>query len=161
MAISLLEPKRAAGGEEGGMSDRRRSRRGNAPPDAHDEVPEEVVTQAKDAFGQRTTGEVVTLVFDSLVDEPNPGMEYRLRFEHPREHVELVVSRTNGECTLQGHVDPALLRVELELEGTGIALVDEATTGTFAFAYVPRGLTRIILVGPEGSEPLHTDWFRT
>jgi hypothetical protein len=124
-------------------------------------VPEAVVTQAKAAFGQRTIGEVVTLVFDSLVDEPNPSMENRLRFEHPRQHVELVVSRTNGESTLQGHVEPALLRVELELEGTDMALVDKATTGTFAFAHVPPGLKRMILVGPEGSEPLHTDWFRT
>ena len=45
MAISLLEPTWTTGGEEGGMSDRRRSRRGNAPPDAHDEVPEAVVAQ--------------------------------------------------------------------------------------------------------------------
>ena len=161
MAISLLEPTWTTGGEEGGMSDRRRSRRGNAPPDAHDEVPEAVVAQAKAAFGERTRGEVVTLVFDSLVDEPDTRKGYRLRFEHPRERVELVVSTTNGECTLQGHVEPALLRVELELEGTGIALVEEATTGTFGFAHVPRGLTRMILVGSGGSEPLHTDWFRT
>jgi hypothetical protein len=130
-------------------------------PRDHDPVPDAVVARAKAAFRQRTGGDVATLVFDSLVDEPTGADEQRLRFEHPRERVEVLVSTADGECSLRGRAEPAPLRVELELEGQEVALVEEATSGDFAFDRVPHGLKRMILVGPPGSEPVHTDWFRT
>jgi hypothetical protein len=126
-----------------------------------DPVPERVVAHAKAAYLRRTGGELAALVFDSLVDEATDSDEHRLRFEHPREHVEVLVSPEDGECSLRGRVEPAPARVELELEGGRDALVGEATGGDFAFDRVPRGLTRMILVGPPGSKPVHTDWFRT
>jgi hypothetical protein len=53
------------------------------------------------------------------------------------------------------------VRVELELEGEEVALVVPAPRGDFAFDRIPHGLKRVILVGPPGSEPVRTDWFRT
>jgi hypothetical protein len=128
----------------------------------HDRVPDTVVEQAKRAYGRRRMGsDLATLVFDSWVDEPAAAGEQWLRFEHPCEHVEVLVSPVNGECCLRGRAEPPPVRVELELEGEDVALVEEATGGDFAFDRVPHGLKRIIFVGPPGSDPVHTDWFRT
>ena len=142
------------------MADRRRTSGRKTLTDAHDLVPDEVVNQAKAAFRRRTGGEVAALMFDSLVDEPAPHAEHRLRFEHPHEHVEVVVSGTDRECTLRGRVEPAPVRVELEMDGTDVALVEEAADGDFAFRDVPHGLKRMILTAP-GTDPVRTDWFRT
>jgi hypothetical protein len=143
------------------MADRRRTSGRRPLSDVHDQVPDEVVKQAKGAFQRRTGGELAVLVYDSLVDERAPEAEHRLRFEHPHEHVEVIVSRTNGECTLRGRVDRAPVRIELEMEGTDVALVEEAADGEFAFGSVPHGLKRIVLIAPDGTDPVRTDWFRT
>jgi hypothetical protein len=142
------------------MADRRRTSGRKTLTDAHDQVPDEVVNQAKAAFRRRTGGEVAALMFDSLVDEPAPHAEHRLRFEHPREYLEVVVSGTDRGCTLRGRVEPAPVRVELEMDGTDVALVEEAADGDFAFRDVPHGLKRMILTAP-GTDPVRTDWFRT
>ncbi len=147
------------------MVDGRRSGGANpglgAPDEGPDPVPAAVLAQAKAAFRRRLAGELATLVFDSVVDDVSSSAEHRLRFEHPHEQVEVLVLPTDGECNLRGRVEPAPVLVELELEGADVALVVEAPTGDFAFDRVPRGLKRMILVGPPGSEPVHTDWFRT
>lgn len=143
-----------------GMADRRRSSGQRRMSDAPDQVPDEVVAQAKSAFQQRARGEVAVLVFDSVIDESTPNTEQRLRFEHPRMRVEAFVSPTNGECVIRGRVEPAPVRVELEIEGRDVALVEDARSGNFVFPRVPRVLSRMILIGPDGSEPVYTDWFR-
>jgi hypothetical protein len=126
-----------------------------------DQVPDAVVADAKAAFRYRSNREVAVLVFDSLVDGRAEANEHLLRFEHPSQRVELIISVTDGECALRGHVDPAPLRVELEMKGSEVALVEDAASGDFSFDRVPHGLKRMILVGLPGSEPVQTDWFRT
>src|SRR5262245_32083782 len=50
---------------------------------APEDVPEEVIAQAKAVFAGRTSGEIAALVWDSLVDDGAPAANHRLRFQHP------------------------------------------------------------------------------
>jgi hypothetical protein len=124
--------------------------------DSGDRVPDELVQRAKAAYERRSAAPVVATVSDMLVE---PGGGRRLRFEHELAHVEVGVSAAGARRDLRGRVQPPQLRVELELEGSPVAVAEEATTGQFAFDGVPRGVMRLRLVPHEGAVVLTTDWF--
>jgi hypothetical protein len=127
----------------------------NAPED----VPLDVIAQAKAAFSQRDQGEIAVLVWDSLVDEGAPSWLHHLRFEHPRIWIEASVSVASGWSSLHGVIHPAVPnRVELHSEAEP-PVVAEVTRSAFRIKRFPRGLVRLRLVETEGSPAVFTDWF--
>jgi hypothetical protein len=125
-----------------------------------EEVPSDVIAQARAVFGQRTPGEVAVLVRDSLVDEAAPASDHELRFEHPRMRIVLRVCSTSEWSSLQGEVEPPTARrAELVLEGTEVRIVTDVEDGAFNIERVPSGVARLCLEGPDGT-PVYTDWFR-
>jgi hypothetical protein len=145
------------------MAERRRSKRGGTSRAHHDEqrdpVPEPVVERAKSAFQHRAEGDLAPLVFDSLLDATGTEDEHRMRFEHPSGNIEVQVSMTGEACTVRGRSGLAPARIELELEGSDVALVSETATGEFTFDSVPRGTKRIIVAGASAPTAVYTDWF--
>jgi hypothetical protein len=125
-----------------------------------EEVPAAVVDRAKAALQRKAEGELAALVFDSALDDPAHRGPRVLDFEHPAVRVRLLLSTTPGGCTLEGTAVPEPLRAELEPEGGELAIAETVTGGRFVFQVVPPGLVRVRLVGPAGSQPVHTDWVR-
>jgi hypothetical protein len=130
---------------------------GSAPED----VPEEVITQAKAAFARRTKGEIAVLAWDSLVDEDAPAWDHRLRFEHPQVQIDLRVLATNGWSTIEGRVDPAgASAVALESDAGNVLGTGDVIDGAFVLQHVSPGLVRLCLPASEPAGPVCTDWFR-
>jgi hypothetical protein len=123
-----------------------------------DRVPGDVIARAKAAYGRRPEDPLAMIVSDAR-DRHAPGRERRLRFVHPLVCVELCVM-TAGEhrCVLRGCAEPPQLRVELELEGSPLTVVEDATAGSFVVEAVPRGVMRLGLVPHDGAR-VTTEWF--
>jgi hypothetical protein len=129
--------------------------------EAGDAVPEGVVARAKAAYGHRSTAPVAALVFDSA-DQDDASEERVLCFEHGgAARVELWVAQDGDRRSLRGRVHPPPARVELELEGAGVTLVDAAPRAAFGFEGVPHGVMRLHLVGRRGVDAVPTEWFLT
>jgi hypothetical protein len=139
-----------------GWQMRRTDPMGNAPED----VPEEVIAQAKAAFGRRGRGEIATLTWDSLVDEDAVASDHRLRFAHPELQIELRLLTADKSSDLAGRVIPhAQHHVELQGEDGDVLRTTETVDGVFAFDRVPSGMVRLCVRGPS-TPGIHTDWFR-
>jgi hypothetical protein len=131
------------------------------PEDDADRVPDEVIAHAKEAFARRSTGQVASLVFDTLVDEGAPAEDHQLRFEHPLARVELHVSAGETDSRLHGSLERSeARRVELEFDMGNVSRVAEVSDMRFEFEPVPHGLIRLTLLDESGAPMLHTDWFR-
>jgi hypothetical protein len=129
----------------------------NAPED----VPLNVVAEAKAAFSQGAPGAMAALVWDSLVDEGAPSSHHLLRFEHRCIWIEVSVSVLSGWSSLYGVVHPVVpARVELHSVRAGRPIVAEVTRSAFMIARVPRGVVRLRVVGTEAAPALYTDWFQ-
>jgi hypothetical protein len=128
---------------------------------APEDVPDEVIAQAKAAFAGRRRGEIAILVWDSLVDEDAPAEDHRLRFEHADMQIDVRVLAGGDFTAMEGHVQPpSALQVELQAEqGRPVGHTD-IRGGVFAFDHVPPGVVRLSFQRPASSE-VHTDWFRT
>jgi hypothetical protein len=125
-----------------------------------DDVPDDLVREAKAAFGLRGQGEIAVLVFDSLVDLDAPPEDHRLRFDHPSMQVEVQVASRPETVTLRGRVHPVMSgQVHLQLDTGDLRLVADLVAGEFALASVGHGLIRLHLVSP-GRSDVYTDWFR-
>jgi len=123
-------------------------------------VPAEVIWEAKSVFRQRVRGEVAVLVWDSLLDEGAPTRHHHLRFEHPRLWIEVSVSLLPTHSSLRGVMPPAVpFRVELQSEATDVPLIAEVTRHAFRIQEVPRGLVRLHLLEPELTSAVSTEWF--
>src|SRR5690348_14867634 len=93
-----------------GFQTQRTGSMGNAPED----VPEEVIAQAKAAFARRSQGDVAILTWDSLVDEDASAGDHWLRFEHPALQIELRILAADNRSDLEGSAKPPIpLHVEL------------------------------------------------
>jgi hypothetical protein len=133
------------------------SRRSRGDGKAGDGVPEDVVAQARAAYARRGPEPVAEIVTDSA-DQDGAGADRVLRFEYPGAlRLDLWVGSKGGRRSLRGRVEPPQDRVELELEGAGISVAEHASSGTFAFEGVPRGIMRLRLA-TEGAV-LVTAWF--
>jgi hypothetical protein len=129
----------------------------SAPPE---EVPAEVVGEAKAAFNQRIVGEMAILVWDSMLDDGAPSWHHHLRFEHPRLWIEVSVSVLPECSSLHGVMHPAVpLHVELESEGSDVRLVAEVTRHALRIESVPHGLVRLHLLDGQGIPGVQTEWF--
>jgi hypothetical protein len=128
--------------------------------DAPEDIPSEVVAQAKAAFGQRAREQVAVLVWDSLVDEGAPTWHHHLRFEHPRLWIEVSVSVEPSSASLHGVMHPVIPgRVELRSKEAAGPVVAEVTRSAFRIERFTRGLVRLHLVGRGGAPAVYTDWF--
>lgn len=125
--------------------------------DAHDDVPLEVVAQAKAAFGRRPQLQVAVLVRDWLVDD-GASWHHRIRFKHPRTWIEVGVSVESGWANLEGIIHPASPR-RVELQSTDEVIAADVTRGAFRIERFARGLVRLALAGPDGAPTIYTDWF--
>jgi hypothetical protein len=125
-----------------------------------DEVPDEVIAQAKAAFARRHRGEIAILTWDSVVDENTPARNQHLRFEHRELEVDVRIRAGGGSFDLEGQVKPsAALEVELQSEHGEVLASRESTDGTFTFDRASPGLVRLSIRGSAGLE-ISTDWFR-
>jgi hypothetical protein len=130
--------------------------RDNAP----DDVPLEVIAQAKAVYSQRAQELLATLVWDSLIDEGAPGRHHHLRFESSGTWLEVSVSVLSGWATLYGVMHPAVpVRVELQSAVGDGPYQAEVSRTAFRIERFPRGLVRLRLAGVQGSRVLCTDWF--
>lgn len=128
-------------------------RAGNAPAD--------VPALARGAFAQLANrGELAELVYDSLAGGQTSPERFWLVFQHSSAQLQLCVTRNEQGCDLRVRMDPtAAFRVELELEGAELALVQSATRGEVAFRAVPSGVMRLVLLREGNPVPIHSDWF--
>jgi hypothetical protein len=126
-----------------------------------EDVPDEVLAQAKAAFARRSRGEIAILVWDSLVDEGAPAEDHRLRFEHAEMEIDVRILAGGDFTALEGEVQPpAALQVELQREeGEWVGHTD-IRNGVFAFDHIPPGVVRLSFQRSSSPE-VHTDWFRT
>jgi hypothetical protein len=128
--------------------------------DAPDDIPFEVIAQAKAAFNQRAQEPVAALVWDSLIDEGAPSWHHHLRFEHPRMWIQVSVSVEPGGANLHGVMHPAAPgRVELESTDWEMPVAAEVTRSAFRIERIERGLVRLALAGSDGAPTVYTDWF--
>jgi hypothetical protein len=126
-----------------------------------EDVPEELVAEAKAAFAQRGEGELAALVFDSLVDEGASASDHVLRFEHQEIRISVQVTAAHDASNLDGTVDPATTdRFRLQIGVSDLFLVTDVVDGAFSFHEVPHGVIRLFLDRSEGQLPVRTDWFR-
>jgi hypothetical protein len=129
--------------------------------DAAERIPPEVVKQAKAAFRQPPRGELAALVWDSLIDEGEPGWHHHLGFEHPQMWIDVTVSVIFGLSTLRGVLYPAVpAHVELHRDETEYSANSEVSDGAFSLERIPRGLVRLRIVRSQRAPVLYTDWFR-
>jgi hypothetical protein len=134
---------------------------GSAPADDTNEVPDDVIAAAKEAFGRRSESQVAILISDSLLDEDAPASDHRLRFEHPLVRIDLQVSAGPHKSRLRGRLEPPVApRVQLEFDAGPVSRPAAVTDGTFLFERVHHGVTRLTLLGGDTLPTLHTDWFR-
>ncbi len=128
--------------------------------DTPDDIPFEVIAQAKAAFNQRVQEQVAVLVWDSLVDEAAPSWHHHLRFEHPHMWIEVSVSVGVVWANLHGVMHPASPgRVELQSTDWEGPVVAEVTRSAFRIERFRRGLVRLALGGSEGAPTVYSDWF--
>jgi hypothetical protein len=128
---------------------------------ASENPPEELVAEAKAAFGRRTGGELASLVLDTLIDQDDPASEHRLRFEHPGLAIDLQVSVAATGSTLTGTVQPPTpMQVQLEFNANPTRQDVDASEGAFAFDRIPHGIIRLHIAPRSDLPPIHTDWFR-
>jgi hypothetical protein len=129
--------------------------------DDREEVPEDLLADAKAAFAHRGEGELAAVVFDSLVDEGAPATDHQLRFEHPHVLISVHVSARPDASDLDGRVDPSTTeRVLLQVGVGDLSLVADVVGGAFSFHEVPHGVVRLHFEGPEDLPRIRTDWFR-
>jgi hypothetical protein len=134
-----------------------KSRPANGP----DAVPENVVTDAKSAFRQRTQGALAALVFDSVVEDGDPADQHRLRFEHPLMDIDLQVSVRSAGSYLLGKVTPGIpVRVEIRRASGETACGTDLADGVFSLPEIRHGLVRLRFFDRNGLPIIHTDWFR-
>ena len=128
---------------------------------APEDVPDDVIAQAKAAFAGRSRGQIAVLVWDSLVDEGAPAEDHRLSFEHPDLQIDVRILGRGDLAAIEGQVKPpAALHVELQAE-QGVRISDtDVRGGAFAFDHIPSGVVRLSVQMSVSSE-IHTDWFRT
>jgi hypothetical protein len=127
---------------------------------ASGDVPDDLMREAKAAFGLRGHGDVAALMFDSLVDLDAPPEDHRLRFEHPATRIEVQVSAAPDAVSLHGRVSPAISgRTHLQLETGDVRLVADLRDGEFGFGPVGHGIIRLHVVSA-GRPDVRTDWFR-
>jgi hypothetical protein len=125
-----------------------------------DDVPPNVIAEAKAAFNARARAGLAALVWDSLIDEDAPGWHHHLRFEHPRMWIEVSVAVNSGWSSLHGVMHPAApAGVELELDGVESSIKADVTRSAFRIERFPRGLVRLRLVGLTSHPVIYTDWF--
>jgi hypothetical protein len=125
-----------------------------------DDVPEEVISQAKAAFARRTPGPIAVLAWDSLVDEGDAADDHRLVFDHPDVQIEVRVRVTDRLPDLEGRVKPpGPVHVELQSEQGDVLQAVEATDGIFILEQAPRGVVRLTIRSASNPE-IRTDWFR-
>jgi hypothetical protein len=130
---------------------------GSAPED----VPEDVVAQAKAAFARRTQGEIAVLAWDALVDENAPLSDHRLRFEHAEVQLDVRIVAGEASSTIEGRVHPsAAAAIALESDSGNVLGTGEVTDGAFALEQVAPGLVRLCLTRSDPTVPVCTDWFR-
>ena len=124
--------------------------------------PSPLVAQAKALFSQKSQGDLAVLVFDSLLDCDDPPEDHRLRFDHSSMSVEVRVSVTSSDASLDGQVQPPLATaVEVEAHMGGRVRIPDSSGGGFSVSGIPHGLVRLHLVGGSSADPpIHTDWFR-
>ncbi len=128
--------------------------------DAPGAVPEEVVNQAKAAFGRRRPGDIAVLVWDSLVDDDDAPEDHRLLFEHLDVQIEVRVRASDGSSDLEGRVKPAgALHVELQSDQEEVLSSVDAEAGAFKLKQAAPGVVRLALRGA-GTLEIRTDWFR-
>jgi hypothetical protein len=126
-----------------------------------DQVPDDVVVRAKDAFARRIPGDLAALVHDSLVDNEPPATDHRLRFEHPRMTIDVRISSAIEGSELSGQVEPpAPVALQLERDTAELTGPLDSSDGSFSFERIPSGIVRLRLTGQFGPSPVHTDWFR-
>lgn len=129
------------------------------PVDHTDDVPAEVVTDAKVLFPS-VPRDLAVLVFDSLVDSGSPADDYELRFEHPGGTLRLDVETGPDGVRLTGRADHPVDRAELHRHLGAMVAVTHPEGGLFRFEPVEPGLIRICLRGPDWGRGVWTDWFR-
>jgi hypothetical protein len=127
---------------------------------APDEVPPDIIADAKAVFNERAAAALAILVWDSLIDEDARGQHHHLRFEHPRMWIEVSVTVDSGCSSLHGVMYPAApATVELQVDGVESLLKAEVTRSAFRLERFPRGLVRLRLAGLPRHLVIHTDWF--
>jgi hypothetical protein len=128
---------------------------------APEDVPDEVMTQAKKAFTRRTKREIAAVAWDSLVDGDAPAWDYRLRFEHPEVQIDLRILGGDGWSSLEGRVRPPVSAgIELESDDGHVVRTGEVTDGVFTLQHVSAGLRRLCFSGTGSLVEVCTDWFR-
>jgi hypothetical protein len=127
---------------------------------APEDVPDEVVSQAKAAFARRSRGQIAVLVWDSLVDDDQPGRDHKLQFEHPDLQIDVHIHATDHSSDLHGQVKPPdRPQVDLQSDEGKVLRTAQTFGGTFTFAEVPSGIVRLCIGGP-ATPDVCTDWFR-
>jgi hypothetical protein len=130
---------------------------GNGP----DDVPKEVIEQAKAAFTRRRQGEVAVLVWDSMVDDRAPAADHQLRFEHADVRIELRILRTEKWSRVEGRVQPpGAPEVQLESDHGDVLHRVDVTDGTFILEQVASAVVRLCLRNAPPATTICTDWFR-
>lgn len=126
-----------------------------------DDTLADVSARARDAFAQLAKrGELAELVYDSLAGGHTARERFWLIFQHPSAQLQLCVTRNERGCDLRVRLDPSAdFRVELELEGAALALVQRATRGEVSFRAVPSGVMRLVVLREGNPVALHSDWF--
>ncbi len=125
------------------------------------DVPDAVRAQALAAYAQVSDrGELLKLVYDSLADGATPSDRFWLVFQHPGAQLQLSITATDSGWDLSSRLDaPEQLRVELELDGSELALVAQAKEGVVVFRGVMPGVMRLVLTCRGEPRQLRTDWF--
>ena len=127
---------------------------------AHEDVPEEVITQAKAAFVRRGRGDIAVLAWDSLVDADAHSEDHGLRFEHPDVQIDVRIVAAGSSSDLEVQLIPPLsVLADLEADSGALLGKTQAMNGAFGFGSVPPGVVRLQLQG-SGTPEVHTDWFR-
>jgi hypothetical protein len=130
---------------------------GSAPED----VPDDVVAQAKAAFARRTNGEIAVLAWDSLVDEDAPLWDHRLRFEHPEMQFDVRVFGAHGSSTIEGRLHPpAAAAIALESDNRSVLGMGKVADGAFSLEHIAPGVVRLCVTRPDSTVAVCTDWFR-
>ncbi len=126
-----------------------------------DDPPGNVRARARAAFTQLANhGELAELVYDSLAAGQTSLACFWLVFQHSSAQLQLCAMRNGRGYDLRVHLDPpAEFRVELEVEGTALALVQRATRSEVTFPAVPSGAMRLVLLREGYAVPIHSDWF--
>src|SRR5262245_59401416 len=100
--------------------------------DASEDIPFEVIVEAKAAFSRRVQDKVAELVWDSLVDDGAPSWHHHLRFEHPHMWIEVSISVAPAWANLHGVMHPPMPGcVELQSKRSSTPIAAEVTHSAF------------------------------